>query len=78
MSMLGCLDAYKHTHTHTHTRALGNDDCHLILRGGSKGTNYDETSVTQAVAMLDQAKVNARVVVDCSHGNSNKLHTNQV
>jgi len=55
----------------------GNDDCHLILRGGSKGTNYDETSVTQAVAMLDKAKVNARVVVDCSHGNSNKLHTNQ-
>merc|ERR1711939_1157417 len=55
----------------------GNDDCHLILRGGSKGTNYDEASVTQAVAMLNQAKVNPRVVVDCSHGNSNKLHTNQ-
>ena len=47
---------HTHTHTHTYTRALGNDDCHLILRGGSKGTNYNETSVTQAVAMLNQAK----------------------
>eukprot|EP00802_Teleaulax_amphioxeia_P013223 Tamp_13272.p1 GENE.Tamp_13272~~Tamp_13272.p1 ORF type:complete len:415 (-),score=88.25 Tamp_13272:490-1692(-) len=55
----------------------GNAYCHLILRGGSKGTNYDAESVAQAVGMLDKAKVNSKVVVDCSHGNSNKLHSNQ-
>jgi 3-deoxy-7-phosphoheptulonate synthase len=55
----------------------GNAHCHLILRGGSKGTNYDGESVAAAVRMLEKAQVNAKVVVDCSHGNSNKLHTNQ-
>jgi len=35
----------------------GNAYCHLILRGGSKGTNYDAESVAQAVGMLDKAKV---------------------
>ena len=43
-----------------------------------KGSVQEPTIVYGPVAMLDQAKVNARVVVDCSHGNSNKLHTNQV
>jgi len=55
----------------------GNDDCHLILRGGADSTNYDEASIAGAVASLDKAKVNSRVVVDCSHGNSKKIHTNQ-
>jgi len=55
----------------------GNEDCHLILRGGADSTNFDEPSITNAVALLDKAKVNTRVVVDCSHGNSKKLHSNQ-
>ncbi|ORZ30275.1 hypothetical protein BCR44DRAFT_1445469 [Catenaria anguillulae PL171] len=60
------------------TKTKGNALTHVILRGGSTGTNYDEKSVRAAVSELVKAKVaHARVMVDCSHGNSNKVHTNQ-
>lgn len=61
----------------------GNKDCFVILRGGKKGTNFDEQSVKETQASLKAAKVvtedNAgpRIMVDCSHGNSNKDHRNQ-
>ncbi|KAI7773909.1 phospho-2-dehydro-3-deoxyheptonate aldolase [Diaporthe eres] len=56
---------------------VGNDDCFVILRGGTKGTNYDEKSIKEAKAALQQAGVRERMMVDCSHGNSQKNHKNQ-
>lgn len=61
----------------------GNEDCFVILRGGKKGTNYDEASVKETKEALTKAKVisdekpGPRIMVDCSHGNSNKNHKNQ-
>jgi len=53
-------------------RTLGNRYGHIVLRGGSKGPNYD--SVTIALVEKDLAKhaLPANIVVDCSHANSNK------
>jgi 3-deoxy-7-phosphoheptulonate synthase len=58
-------------------RTAGNPHTHLVLRGGSSGTNYDAASVTLAVDSLQRAGVNHRVMVDCSHDNSRKNHERQ-
>jgi len=50
----------------------GNPDCHIILRGSSKGPNYQAEPVGQATAALERAGLAPRVMVDCSHGNSRK------
>jgi 3-deoxy-7-phosphoheptulonate synthase len=50
----------------------GNPDCHVILRGGANGTNYDEASVADALALLEKAQLPQRVIVAASHGNSGK------
>lgn len=55
----------------------GNDDCHLILRGGKSHTNYDAASVDDASALLAKAGLPERVMIDCSHANSRKLHRRQ-
>lgn len=55
----------------------GNDDCHIILRGG-KEPNYDAKHVNQAVAELEAAGVQKRLMVDCSHANSQKDHQRQI
>lgn len=52
----------------------GNHDCHVVLRGGATATNYDAAAVGDAVRRLRSAE---RVVVDASHGNSNKQHERQ-
>ncbi len=49
----------------------GNEDCHVILRGGKK-TNYDAASVDAACIELGKAGLAARVMVDFSHANSSK------
>ncbi|MFI6870406.1 3-deoxy-7-phosphoheptulonate synthase [Nocardia sp. NPDC050406] len=59
-------------------RTAGNPDCHVILRGGSNGTNYDAASVAETCLRLEKASLPQRVVVDASHGNSNKDHNKQV
>lgn len=56
---------------------VGNDDCFVILRGGTKGTNYDAKSIGEAKTALQKAGVRDRLMVDCSHGNSLKNHKNQ-
>src|SRR5579862_7041446 len=54
-------------------QTTGNPDCHIILRGGSRtGPNFDEESVNRAVGLLEKKGLPARVMVDCSHGNSKK------
>ena len=54
----------------------GNEDCHIILRGGSK-PNYDAASVDAASAELRRAGVGLRIMIDTSHANSNKKPENQ-
>jgi 3-deoxy-7-phosphoheptulonate synthase len=56
---------------------VGNEDCFVILRGGTRGTNYDAESIAGAKAALQKAGLRQRLMVDCSHGNSLKNHKNQ-
>lgn len=55
----------------------GNRDGHLVLRGGNKGTNYDKDSLATAAQILQGKNLPCRVMVDCSHGNSQKDHNRQ-
>jgi 3-deoxy-7-phosphoheptulonate synthase len=50
----------------------GNPECHLILRGGDKGANYDELSVRKAQEAIDAGGLDTPVMIDCSHANSGK------
>ncbi len=54
----------------------GNDDCHIILRGG-KQPNYDAASVEAAAAELVKAKLAPAIMIDASHANSLKKPENQ-
>ena len=56
----------------------GNDDCHLILRGGSKHPNYDAPSVQAACSELARAKLPGRLMIDFSHANSAKQFRRQI
>lgn len=55
----------------------GNEDCHVILRGSQHGTNYAAESIAAAVKLLQTAELSPYLMVDCSHGNSQKDHTQQ-
>ena len=55
----------------------GNEDCHVILRGG-KTPNYDAASVDAAATELAASGLNPKVMVDCSHGNSLKQYRLQL
>ena len=55
----------------------GNEDCHIILRGG-KTPNYDAVNVDAAAKSLAEAGIPARIMIDCSHGNSGKAPEKQV
>ncbi len=54
----------------------GNNDCHIILRGGPY-TNYDAASIDSASELLQKAGLPTRIMVDCSHANSRKKHKRQ-
>ena len=56
---------------------VGNEDCFVILRGGKKGTNYDAQSIAEAKTKLTEKGMKPRLMIDCSHGNSEKNHRNQ-
>ncbi|MCK6411457.1 MAG: 3-deoxy-7-phosphoheptulonate synthase AroG [Azonexus sp.] len=56
---------------------LGNEDCHVILRGG-KEPNYDAASVDAASKEIAKAGLAARLMVDFSHGNSRKQYKLQM
>ena len=58
-------------------RTDGNPDGHLVLRGGKEGPNYDAASVKSACEVLESGGLPTRLVIDCSHGNSNKDHERQ-
>src|SRR5205085_4823620 len=56
----------------------GNDDCHVILRGGTRGPNYSQADIAAACASLARSGVLERVMVDCSHANSRKDYLKQI
>jgi 3-deoxy-7-phosphoheptulonate synthase len=55
----------------------GNEDCHIILRGG-RDPNYDAESIDGASKELAAAGLPARIMIDFSHGNSMKRHERQI
>lgn len=55
----------------------GNEDCHIILRGG-KAPNYDAASVDEACKAIGAQGLAPRVMIDASHANSSKKPENQV
>ena len=57
----------------------GNIYGHIVLRGGSSGPNYSTTHIKDTIDLLNIAKLEDRnIIVDCSHGNSQKKYENQV
>lgn len=58
-------------------KTKGNEDCHIILRGG-KRANYDMFSVQDAADMLKKAGLQARIMIDASHANSRKIPARQI
>ena len=55
----------------------GNPDCHVILRGGQSGPNYERADVAPVLEALRTKSLPPYLMVDCSHGNSLKDHTKQ-
>ncbi|KAG0707214.1 hypothetical protein DFH29DRAFT_897539 [Suillus ampliporus] len=60
-------------------KTRGNQDVHVILRGGTKGPNFASEHVRAAAKSIERARPtnHASVMIDCSHGNSQKNHNNQ-
>ena len=56
----------------------GNEDCHIILRGGSDRANYDSVSIEGAISDIKEKKLPPHLMVDFSHANSGGDHNNQV
>ncbi len=50
----------------------GNPNCHIVLRGGSKGPNYGADDVAMAREQLEAAGLTPAIMTDCSHANSSK------
>lgn len=55
----------------------GNEDCHIILRGGKDAPNYSAKHVKDATKKLEESKLPPHLMVDLSHANSNKDFRNQ-
>ncbi|MES2223830.1 MAG: 3-deoxy-7-phosphoheptulonate synthase [Patescibacteria group bacterium] len=55
----------------------GNNTCHVILRGGKNGTNFDAASLRYVIGELTRSGLPASIMIDCSHGNSLKDYKKQ-
>ena len=58
-------------------KTKGNKNCHIILRGGGGHTNYSRKHIQFADELCVDKHINSAIMVDCSHGNSNKDFTKQ-
>jgi 3-deoxy-7-phosphoheptulonate synthase len=58
-------------------RTEGNDDVHIVLRGGNDGPNYAPVYIEATREMLAKKNLKPTIMVDCSHANSNKDHRKQ-
>lgn len=59
-------------------KSLGNPFCHIILRGSNTDTNFDAFSVELTKKKLKGFHLPETILIDCSHGNSQKNHINQI
>ncbi len=55
----------------------GNAYSHVVLRGGADGPNYSREAIESCMAELEKNGLRNQIMIDCSHGNSNKDHNNQ-
>ena len=55
----------------------GNNDCHIILRGGNKKANYSSKDVSESTDTLESNGMRSNIMIDASHANSNKDYKNQ-
>jgi 3-deoxy-7-phosphoheptulonate synthase len=85
-SALDALNSASHRHTFLgidaqgHSCAVqtsGNPFCHLVLRGGRKGTNFSRAHIEEAARKLEKGDLPRGLIVDCSHANSGKDATRQ-
>lgn len=53
-------------------RTSGNEDSHVILRGGKRGPNFEQKFIEESEALLQKLGLNPSIMVDCSHDNSGK------
>jgi 3-deoxy-7-phosphoheptulonate synthase len=83
---IDAIQSASHSHTFLgHTKhgqsaifvTTGNPDCHIILRGGRKMVNYTAECVADTAAQMEKAGVLPRIMIDCSHANSNKDYRRQ-
>lgn len=59
-------------------QTTGNEDAHIILRGGNRtGPNYEAEAIQPVLTQLSELDLSPHVIVDCSHGNNNKDYTRQ-
>ncbi len=58
-------------------KTRGNAYSHVVLRGADSGPNYDSESISRCEKALEKNGLRKKIMVDCSHGNSNKDHRNQ-
>ena len=56
----------------------GNQDVHIVLRGGNGGPNYSPADIADTAERLEKVGLQTGIMVDCSHANSNKNHEKQV
>lgn len=59
-------------------KTKGNDDAHIILRGGSQAPNYDAASVAACEQLLEKTGLPAKIMIDFSHANSLKQYERQM
>ncbi len=55
----------------------GNPECHIILRGGKRSTNYSAEAVAETASRMTRAGLEPRIMIDCSHSNSGKDYRRQ-
>ena len=62
----------------SHIITKGNKNCNIILRGGEKGTNYQQDIIEKVSNSLKKENINTGIIIDCSHGNSCKEYNRQI
>lgn len=59
-------------------KSKGNPHGHIILRGGKEGPNFNPEALANTLELLRQADLPARLLIDCSHDNADRLHEKQI
>lgn len=72
-TFMGINDEGRASYIHT----MGNPYCHIVLRGGKTGPNFDQQSIKDTEDILKKKDLKPSIMVDCSHANSAKDHKKQ-